>query len=91
MTKLHLQVVELSKNANIKIPSKQNRESQKKIFPQNTSYRNNRPYPQTKKEEGHLIAGYHSPEMSASQCNGKAGIQCLHVYPVVHFLFQLHD
>ena len=48
-------------------------------------------HPQTKKEEGHLIAGYHSPEMSASQCSGKAGIQCLHEYPIFHFLFQLHD
>ena len=46
-------------------------------------------HPQTKKEEGHLIAGYQ--EMSASQCSGKAGIQCLHDYPIFHFLFQLHD
>ena len=30
------------------IHSKQNRESQKKIFPQNTSYRNNRPSPNKK-------------------------------------------
>ena len=68
ITKLHLQVVELPKNANI------NRiESQNILFPQNISYRNNRPYPQTKKEEGHLIAGYPLQEMSASQCSGKAG------------------
>ena len=48
-------------------------------------------HPQSKKEEGHLISGYHSPEMSASQRSGKAGIQCLHEYPIFHFLFQLHD
>ena len=33
------------------IPSKQNRESQKKIFPQNTSYRNNRSSPQKGKKD----------------------------------------
>ena len=29
--------------------------------------------------------------MSASQRSGKAGIQCLHEYPIFHFLFQLND
>ena len=30
------------------------------------------------KEGGHLVAGYHSQEMSASQCSKKADIQRLH-------------
>ena len=32
------------------------------------------------KEGGHLVAGYHSQQMSASQCSKKAGIHCLHEY-----------
>ena len=52
-------------------------------------YWNNRPSPNKKGLEGHLIMGYQ--EMSASHCSGKAGIQCLHDHPIVHFLFQLHD
>ena len=43
-----------------------------------------------KREEGHLISGYHSPEMSASQWSEKAGIQCSQEYPIFYFLFQLH-
>ena len=43
------------------------------------------------KEGGHLVPGYQSQEMSASQCNKRAGIHCLHEYPIFHFLFQLHD
>ena len=54
-------------------------------------YRNNRPSPNKKKEEGHLISGYHSQEMSVSPFSGKVGIQCLKEYPIFHFLFQLHD
>ena len=42
---------------------------------------------QKKKEEGHLISGYHSQEISASQWSGKVSIQCLQEYPI----FQLHD
>ena len=61
--------------------------AKKKRFLQNTM--ETIAHPQTKKEEGHLIAGYQ--EMSASQCSGKAGIQCLHDYPIFHFLFQMHD
>ena len=38
--------------------------------------------PKQKKEEGHLISGYHSQKMSASQWSGKAGIQCLQEYPI---------
>ena len=48
------------------------------------------PIPNQKKEEGHLVLGYHSQEMSASLLSGKASIQCLQEYPT-HFLFQLHD
>ena len=45
------------------------------------------PIPKQEKVEGHLISGYHSQEMSASKWSGKAGIQCLHEYPIFHFLF----
>ena len=73
------------------IPSKQNRESQKKRYSRKILAIETIAHRQTKREEGHLISGYHSPEMSASQRSGKAGIQCLHEYPIFHFLFQLND
>ena len=73
------------------IHSKQNRESQKKRYSSKILAIETIAHRQTKREEGHLISGYHSPEMSASQRSGKAGIQCLHEYPIFHFLFQLHD
>ena len=44
-------------------------------------------HPQSKKEEGHLISGYHSQKMSASQWSGNADIQCLQEYPIFHFFF----
>ena len=93
ITKLHLQVVELSKNANINSEEaiyRLIRESRKKISRKILAIETIA-HPQTKKEEGHLIAGYHSQQMISSQCSGKTGIKCLHEYAVFRFLFQLHD
>ena len=42
-------------------------------------------YPQTKKEEGHLIAGYQ--EMSASQCSGKAAFSVCMITKFFTFYF----
>ena len=61
--------------------------NRQKIYIPPEYYRNNRPSPIKKREEGHLISGYHSQEMSASQWSEKAGIQCSQEYPIFTFYF----
>ena len=86
ITKLHLHLVELSETANINSYALYRLfyESQKIYIYISAKYYWN-------KEGRHLVAGYHSQEISASQCCKKAVIHCLHEYPIFHFLFQLHD
>ena len=61
------------------------------FFFANRKKKNFRKFYYRNKEGGHQVTSYHAQEMSASQFSKKAGIHCLHEYPIFHFLFQLHD